>query len=164
MSNRQQSEKSLQLIGFCFGNLLLGLPSRNRVFHPNEKQQCPEESHILQGVQYSINNCNKETLWQHLKFELSNCSYLSKFDEKLDKFFVLAVIIVEIIQYWSSDHLMQKLQQGEKNQRLKKLSTWKANFNFIEKSQATNQKESSKRAAEYEKNPSKALESNSPSH
>lgn len=110
-------------------------------------------------------------MWQQLKFNHSKfqhgektCSYLSKFDEKLDKFFVLAVIIVEIIQYWSSDHLMQKLQQGEKNQRLKKLSTWKANFNFIEKSQATNQKESSKRAAKYEKNPSEALESNSPSN
>lgn len=38
----------------------------------------------------------------------------------------------------------------------------KAGFNFMEKSQTTYQKKSSKRAAKYEKNPTNALESNSP--
>lgn len=40
-----------------------------------------------------------------------HCSNLCKFDEKLSKFFVVAFIIVEIIQYWSSNQLMQELQK-----------------------------------------------------
>lgn len=52
------------------------------------------------------------------EFLFKRSSYLSKFDEKLNKFFVLAVIIVEIIQYRSSNQLMQKLQ-GENNQGFK---------------------------------------------
>lgn len=94
----------LLLVGFRFRGLL-GLPSRNGVFHPDKKQQRSKKSHIL-----------------------------CKFDEKLSKFFVLTVIIVEIIMDWSSNHLMQE------------------------------QKESTKRAAEYEKNTSNALENNSPSN
>lgn len=131
-SNQEQSKNSLQLISFCFGSLLLGLPSRNGVFHPNEKQQSPEEGHILQGVQYLI-NCNDtwnitSLVWAfRMNFFLKEGtrSYLSKFDEKLNKFFVLAVIIVEIIQYRSSNQLMQKLQ-GENNQGFKNWALEKA--------------------------------------
>lgn len=94
----------LLLIGFCFWGLLV-LPFRDGVLHANEKQQSPKKSHIL-----------------------------CKFDEKLSKFFVLTLIIVEIIVNRSRNKLMQE------------------------------QKESSKRAAKYENNSSKALQSNSPSN
>lgn len=57
---------------------------------------------------------------------------------------------------------MQKLQ-GEKN-HIKQGTRHENKLNYKERIQTTNQKYSSERTAKYEKNPTNALESNSPSN
>jgi hypothetical protein len=57
---------------------------------------------------------------------------------------------------------MQKLQ-GEKS-HIKQMTRDENKLNCMERIQTTNQKYSSERTAKYEKNPSNALKSNSPSN